>query len=79
VSQHDKANTIRFTLKAFSSVPFKMAPVADPYTRHKEVRVDTKWTPQNCGGSTNSPATHEKNPKWLIRVEKVGVLVLKRC
>eukprot|EP00729_Bicosta_minor_P004617 gene4617-18796_t len=69
ISQHEKATTLNFTLKALAAMPFKMAKVPSPFQHQKEHRIEGAWSEQTAGGSSNNRASHEKNPKWVFRVE----------
>eukprot|EP00041_Stephanoeca_diplocostata_P024567 m.626660 g.626660 ORF g.626660 m.626660 type:complete len:594 (-) comp22553_c0_seq28:140-1921(-) len=68
ISQHEKSNSLTFTVKVFSSAAFRIAPMPNPYAAIAEQRFDGKWTTQTAAGSTNKPNKHKLNPKWSITV-----------
>ena len=46
ISQHEKATTLNFTLKALAAMPFKMAKVPSPFQHQKEHRIEGAWSEQ---------------------------------
>ena len=70
ISQYEKANTLRFTLGAYSTARLALAPMPDPYAHGGPTQtVHGKWTAETAGGSTNDPERYRRNPKWRLVVE----------
>ncbi|KAJ3089163.1 calpain 7 [Quaeritorhiza haematococci] len=63
VSQHEKKEELNFTLRAYSTAPFKMGEIPNKYSfEHKE---SGEWTKETAGGST-SYASFLNNPNWKV-------------
>jgi hypothetical protein len=65
VSQYEKANTIRFSLKVYSKHAFRLVPVPWPYT--KKVKETGRWTGAQAGGAYHH-VTHKNNPHYTLTV-----------
>lgn len=59
----------RYSLKTYATAPVKLSRLKPVYNPATERRMDSEWADATCGGSTNDPASHERNPKWHLRVE----------
>eukprot|EP00039_Didymoeca_costata_P015534 m.267167 g.267167 ORF g.267167 m.267167 type:complete len:804 (-) comp16243_c1_seq16:1717-4128(-) len=68
VSQHEKASTIRFSLNVYSDTALNFAKVPDIYKGCVERRIESEWTIQSAGGSSNNPISHSKNPTWALKI-----------
>ena len=62
VSQYEKTATIYYTIKVFSTVPFELKKLVDPY-RHKE-EVTGSWQGATAGGCGNYKDTYQNNPRY---------------
>ncbi|XP_062509577.1 calpain-7-like [Corticium candelabrum] len=67
VSQFEMLHTIYYTLKVYSSIPFKLDPIRDPYKVKK--RMAGEWTQATAGGCPNYPQTHSKNPSIQVNLQ----------
>ncbi|EDV27259.1 uncharacterized protein TRIADDRAFT_37459 [Trichoplax adhaerens] len=63
ISQHEKTNTIYYTLKVYSSTEFRIGEIGNPYICQK--RIVGEWTTQTAGGCSNHP-TFKLNPRFKI-------------
>lgn len=65
ISQYEKSNTILYTLRAYSTSPFSLQKIPNPY-RYKEVDKNGQWTSQTAGGCRNHPLTYQQNPIYQL-------------
>eukprot|EP00042_Codosiga_hollandica_P051248 m.626527 g.626527 ORF g.626527 m.626527 type:complete len:382 (-) comp58243_c0_seq1:61-1206(-) len=65
VSQYEKANTIRYTLRSYSTVPLKLRPL--PFLTNEQ-KIVSQWSTTTAGGSPNDSVSFEKNPKFSFMV-----------
>ena len=70
VSQFEKTSTIYFTVKAFSTLPFKLDKIKTNW-RHKE-EVTGKWTAATAGGCGNYRDTWPTNPRYRLELDSPG-------
>jgi len=68
VSQYEKTATIYYTIKVFSTVPFELKKIIDPW-RHKE-EVTGKWSGLTAGGCGNYKETYPNNPHYQFAVDR---------
>lgn len=66
VSQYEKTQTIYYTLRVYSTTPFKLSKIEDNYVRHKEVAGE--WSAVTAGGCGNHPQTYKNNPRFRLEV-----------
>ncbi|KAG5446773.1 calpain 7, variant 2 [Clonorchis sinensis] len=66
VSQFEKNNTIRYTLRVYSTAPFVLSKITDPYKVEKQ--VTGQWKGANAGGCPNHPDTYDRNPCYQINL-----------
>ncbi|OON17279.1 calpain large subunit, domain III [Opisthorchis viverrini] len=66
VSQFEKNNTIRYTLRVYSTAPFVLSKITDPYKVEKQ--VTGQWKGANAGGCQNHPDTYDRNPCYQINL-----------
>nr|CAG4712491.1 unnamed protein product [Naegleria fowleri] len=64
LSQHEKIQTIRYSLFCYSTVPCTLEPIPSTYRYYKAYR--DQWTPTTCGGSCNQISTYRLNPQYVI-------------
>ncbi|KAG0164986.1 calpain 7, partial [Apophysomyces sp. BC1015] len=65
VSQHEKARSLYFSLRAFSLAPFKLLEVPIRYSIEQKIRG--QWTEQTAGGNAWN-ASYLNNPQWKITI-----------
>ena len=68
VSQYEKTTTINFTLRAFSTSPFTLRKLIDPYKYTENVKNDA-WDENTAGGCGNYPDTYPCNPVYLLEIK----------
>ena len=68
VSQYEKTTTIYFTIKVFSTIPFELKKIVDPY-RHRQ-EVTGKWAGKTAGGCGNYKDTYPNNPRYQFAVDR---------
>ena len=66
LSQYEKYNSIFFTLRAFSTQPFQMSEIKEPYNSRYYKRVPGKWKGVSAGGCQNNQSTHSNNPLYQL-------------
>eukprot|EP01147_Barroeca_monosierra_P009096 gene9096-1399_t len=74
VSQYEKANTIRFTLKVYSGVEFKLERMPHRYSKEMKTKGQAsacvfmaKWTADSAGGCQNNPQLYARNPMFSFK------------
>ena len=65
ISQYEKSNTILYSLRAFSTSPFTLKKIINPY-KHKEVDKSGTWSRETAGGCRNHQATFHTNPAYQL-------------
>ncbi|XP_077516036.1 calpain-7-like isoform X2 [Amblyomma americanum] len=68
MSQYEKSNTIHYTLRAYSSCPFQLAPIKNPY-KHVREEKHGAWTKETAGGCGNHPETYSRNPVYQVTLQ----------
>ncbi|XP_028968929.1 calpain-7 [Galendromus occidentalis] len=68
VSQYNKSTTIYYTIRAYSTVPFTLRKIENPYRFTKEDKRGS-WTPTTAGGCPNHPLTYGKNPVYRFDMQ----------
>ncbi|TGZ60780.1 hypothetical protein CRM22_008339 [Opisthorchis felineus] len=71
VSQFEKNNTIRYTLRVYSTAPFVLSKITDPYKVEKQ--VTGQWKGVNAGGCQNHLDTYDRNPCYQINLSNNDV------
>jgi calpain-7 len=66
VSQYEKYNSIYFTLRAYSTQPFQMNEIKEPYNSKYFKRVKGEWKALSAGGCSNNFDTYKNNPMYQI-------------
>eukprot|EP00051_Salpingoeca_urceolata_P016024 m.210933 g.210933 ORF g.210933 m.210933 type:complete len:820 (-) comp18569_c1_seq2:225-2684(-) len=66
VSQYEKANTLRYTLRTFSTASFQFGEVVDIYKHEK--KITSEWTAATAGGPTNDRLSHLRNPAFSVKL-----------
>ncbi|GAV02710.1 hypothetical protein RvY_13240-2 [Ramazzottius varieornatus] len=68
VSQYEKTNTMYYSLRCYSTVPFRLTKINSTYA-HKEQVVNGMWKGITAGGCPNFPATYRNNPVHQIHID----------
>ncbi|OQV18704.1 Calpain-7 [Hypsibius exemplaris] len=68
VSQYEKTNTIFYSLRCYSTVPFKMTKIASSYTFKEEVK-NGLWKGITAGGCQNNQQTYKNNPVHQMNLD----------
>ncbi|XP_018325822.1 calpain-7 [Agrilus planipennis] len=69
VSQYEKTQTIFYTIRAYSTCPFTLSKIEDPYVHTKEVTGE--WKGVTAGGCGNHQSTYKNNPMYRVEIEGV--------
>ncbi|XP_071446361.1 calpain-7-like [Hetaerina americana] len=67
MSQYEKMNTIFYTLRTYSTCPFTMKKIGNPYVHTKT--GNGEWKGKTAGGCANHHNTHMNNPRYQITLE----------
>lgn len=67
VSQFEKTGTIRFSVRAYSTLPFTLEKIKSPW-RHKE-EVTGQWKGVTAGGCANNKETWGNNPRYQLVID----------
>jgi len=67
VSQFEKTGTINFSVRAYSTLPFSMEKIKNPW-RHKE-EVTGQWKGALAGGCANNRETWPNNPRYQLTLD----------
>ncbi|KAG1687433.1 Calpain-7 [Nymphon striatum] len=65
VSQYEKSTTIYYSLRAYSTCPFTLKKLEDPYLHRQEI-TNGQWTSATAGGCANYRETCKNNPIYQI-------------
>ncbi|KAI1285104.1 Calpain-7 [Halotydeus destructor] len=68
ISQYEKSSTIFYTLRAYSTHPFTMTKLDDPFHYVEKVTND-QWTESTAGGCANNHSSYKSNPVYLLDVQ----------
>ncbi|XP_022665044.1 calpain-7-like isoform X1 [Varroa destructor] len=68
VSQYEKTTTIYYTIRAYSTVPFMLKKLQNPYRFTKEDKKGS-WGPATAGGCMNHLLTYNKNPTYRFDIQ----------
>jgi len=69
VSQYEKSSNIFYTLRAYSTLPFKLEKIVTNYSYCKE--TSGQWKGESAGGCVNYP-THKSNPCYHLEIGAPG-------
>jgi hypothetical protein len=77
ISQYEKTATLHFSLRVYSSLPFTLRKIGDPY-KHKKEFVG-EWANRNssAGGCANNRDTYQNNPRYQVSGTTVWLLTFK--
>jgi calpain-7 len=67
VSQYEKSATIHYSLRVYSTLPFKLNKILDPFKYKKELKGE--WKGSSAGGCPNYPETYSSNPKFQLKLD----------
>ncbi|XP_022109312.1 calpain-7-like isoform X2 [Acanthaster planci] len=68
VSQFEKSNTIRYSLRVYSTCEFKLSKMPEPYTNTKQITGE--WKGKTAGGCANNRATFTNNPIYQVTLQE---------
>jgi calpain-7 len=68
VSQYEKSTTIYFTLRVYSTLPFTLKRIGDPF-KYKQEITNAGWLGKTAGGCANNKATFGNNPRFQFTME----------
>jgi calpain-7 len=74
ISQYEKTATLHFTLRVYSSLPFTLKKIGDPYKHKKEIVGEWSEKNQTAGGCGNNRETYPNNPRYQVEIH---ILILK--
>ena len=67
ISQYEKSATIYFTLRVYSTLPFSLRKIGDPYKHKQEAKGE--WKGKSAGGCANYRDTFPNNPRFQFKIE----------
>ena len=65
ISQYEKYNTIYYTLRAYSTQPFQINELKEPYNPKFTKKVTGQWKGPTAGGCSNQE-TFKNNPMYQL-------------
>ena len=68
ISQYEKYNSIYYTLRAYSTQPFNLNEITEPYIKKYWKRLNGKWEGLTAGGCSNNRETYKNNPTYEINL-----------
>jgi len=66
ISQYEKYNSIYYTLRTYSTQPFVLNEIKEPYNRAYSKKINGKWSKSSAGGCANNIATYGNNPLYQL-------------
>ncbi len=66
ISQYEKYNSIYYTLRTYSTQPFRLDELTEPYNSKYSKRVTGNWTKATAGGCLNYHQTYKNNPLFQL-------------
>ena len=77
ISQYEKTATLHFTLRVYSTLPFSLKKIGDPYKFKKEFVGEWSVKNQTAGGCANNRDTYQNNPRFQIEAEKECLILVE--
>ena len=68
ISQYEKSATIYYTLRVYSTLPFSLGRIQDPYRSKQE--ITGAWKGKTAGGCGNYRDTYPNNPRYQFAIER---------
>ena len=68
VSQYEKSSTINFTLRVYSTLPFTLKKIGDPFKYQQEI-TNGCWKGKTAGGCANNKDTYSNNPRYQFTAD----------
>ena len=68
VSQYEKSTTIYYTLRVYSTLPFVLKKITDPYKYTQ--KVTDQWKGSKAGGCANYSSSYPNNPRYQFTVDR---------
>lgn len=75
VSQFNKTTHIHYTLRVYSTIPFTLNKISNPYKYERE--FVSKWEGKSAGGCDNYRETYPFNPKFECNIEKKTAILIE--
>lgn len=66
IAQYEKSKSIYYTLRAYSTNPFSLNEITEPYNKKYWKRISGKWEGASAGGCSNNRQTYKNNPTYEI-------------
>ena len=66
ISQYEKYKSIYYTLRTYSTQPFTLDEIREPYNQKFSKRLTGTWNKTNAGGCTNNQHTYKTNPLFQV-------------
>ncbi len=66
ISQYEKSNSIYYTLRAYSTQPFRLDEIKEPYIKSYKKTINGQWTQKNAGGCANYKDSYSLNPLYQL-------------
>lgn len=77
ISQYEKTATLHFTLRVYSTLPFTLRKIGDPYKFKKEFVGEWSVKNQTAGGCANNRDTYQNNPRFQVEAEKDCLILVE--
>ena len=75
MSQYEKTTTIYYTLRVYSTLPFSLKKIGDPYRTKQE--ITSEWKGANAGGCGNYRDTYPKNPRYQFTINEQSHMLVE--
>ncbi|TRY75656.1 hypothetical protein TCAL_00504 [Tigriopus californicus] len=75
VSQFNKSTHIHYTLRVYSTIPFILNKISNPYKHERE--FVSKWEGKSAGGCDNYRETYPFNPKFECNIDKKTAILVE--
>jgi calpain-7 len=75
VSQYEKSTTIFYTLRVYSTLPFSLKKISDPYKT--EQKMTGAWKEASAGGCQNYKDTYVNNPRYQFTVSEASHVLVE--
>ncbi|CAH1789739.1 unnamed protein product [Owenia fusiformis] len=72
ISQYEKSNTIHYTLRVYSTAPFSLDKIGEPYIPKYEKSCSGEWKGKTAGGCGNYRETYQNNPIYQVKIDNTS-------
>lgn len=73
IAQYEKSKSIYYTLRAYSTIPFSLNEINEPYIKKYWKKINGKWEGISAGGCSNNRQTFMNNPTYEIILNNTNV------